>query len=214
MTIATDGLVTSQFPEGELVPLSAGTLGSIVTYLDMAAPPADLADRLADERAAALTFEPLTSADAGRYLDLFRRVGAPWLWCGRLTLAAEALAALMDDPKVEPAIVWRGSDMVAITELDRRIPGETEIVYFGLVPEETGAGLGRAVMARLLERAWTGDVSRVWLHTCTLDHPAALPFYRRQGFVPYATAIGTMRDPRLLGLLPKDAAPQIPLLGA
>ena len=53
---------------------------------------------------------------------------------------------------------------------------------------------------------------RVWLHTCTLDHPSALGFYRAQGFVPFARAIETFADPRLLGLMPREAAPQIPLL--
>jgi len=26
---------------------------------------------------------------------------------------------------------------------------------------------------------------RVWLHTCTLDHPAALPNYQKAGFAIY-----------------------------
>ncbi|WP_420822333.1 hypothetical protein [Sphingomonas aracearum] len=53
---------------------------------------------------------------------------------------------------------------------------------------------------------------RVALHTCTLDHPSALNFYRAQGFVPVSRTIETFADPRALGLLPEDAAPQIPYL--
>lgn len=212
MTTAPDAPSPAPFTDGAFLMVPAGLVASVVTFLQMTAPPADLAARLADPRAAALSFERLTAADRPRYLDLFRRVGAPWLWNGRLRLAPDALAALLDDPGIEAAIVRRGETVVAITELDRRTPGETEIVYFGLVPEETGAGLGRCVMARLLEAAWAGDVARVWLHTCTFDHPGALAFYRRQGFAPYGTAVETLADPRLLGLLPRDAAPQIPLL--
>jgi hypothetical protein len=54
----------------------------------------------------------------------------------------------------------------------------------------------------------------MWVHTCTLDHPAALGFYRRNGFTPFARAIESFADPRLLGVLPADCAPQIPLIGA
>jgi hypothetical protein len=60
--------------------------------------------------------------------------------------------------------------------------------------------------------AWRKDVRRVWVHTCTLDHPAALPFYRRHGFVPTKRTLETFFDPRLLGLLPMETAPQIPCL--
>ena len=199
-------------PEG-LTPLPAGTLGTIVTFLEMRAPPADLADRLTDPRATGLTFTPLTGGDLGTYLAVFREVGTPWLWNGRLWLDPAALSALLDDPGISAAVVTRGTSVVGLVELDRRVPGETEIVYFGLVPSETGAGLGRPLMARLLSEAWRGDVGRVWLHTCTLDHPGALAFYRRQGFTPYAQAIEILPDPRLAGLLPRDAAPHIPLLG-
>jgi hypothetical protein len=50
------------------------------------------------------------------------------------------------------------------------------------------------------------------VHTCTLDHPSALGFYRAQGFTPFARAIETFDDPRLTGILPREAATQIPLL--
>jgi hypothetical protein len=56
-------------------------------------------------------------------------------------------------------------------------------------------------------------VSRVHVHTCSLDHPAALSAYRRAGFAPYKRAIEHFPDPRLLGILPSDCAPQVPLLG-
>jgi len=69
-------------------------------------------------------------------------------------------------------------------------------------------------MAQALALGWRKDVSRLWVHTCTLDHPSALGFYRAQGFVPFARAVETFADPRLAGILPPDAAPQIPLIGS
>ncbi len=67
-------------------------------------------------------------------------------------------------------------------------------------------------MAETLARAWNKGVERVWLHTCTLDHPGALGFYRAQGFVAVKRTIETFPDSRTSGVLPRDAAPQIPLL--
>ena len=55
-------------------------------------------------------------------------------------------------------------------------------------------------------------VERVWVHTCTLDGPSALGFYIRSGFTPFARAVEIFPDPRVLGLLPRETAPQIPLL--
>jgi hypothetical protein len=65
-----------------------------------------------------------------------------------------------------------------MAELDRSKPGEVEIAFFGLYGEALGKSLGRPFMDALLERAWEGSTSRVWVHTCTLDSPVALPFLR------------------------------------
>ena len=67
-------------------------------------------------------------------------------------------------------------------------------------------------MARALPLAWRKGVTRLWVHTCTLDHPSALGFYRAQGFTPFARAVETFADPRLAGVLPREAAPHLPLL--
>jgi GNAT superfamily N-acetyltransferase len=97
-------------------------------------------------------------------------------------------------------------------ELDFRVEGTCELSYFGLVPEVTGKGNGGWLMGHALALAWRAGVERVWVHTCTLDHPAALGFYQRHGFVPYKRMVETFDDPRVTGLIPAEAAPQIPLL--
>jgi hypothetical protein len=62
-------------------------------------------------------------------------------------------------------------------------------------------------MRKALQMAWREGVGRVWVHTCTLDGPQALPFYVSQGFVPYARAVEVFPDPRLADVLPGDVAP-------
>ena len=59
--------------------------------------------------------------------------------------------------------------------------GGIEIAIFGLAPQFIGRGLGGALLTHALEEAWGSRPQRVWLHTCTLDHPAALPNYLARG---------------------------------
>ena len=72
-------------------------------------------------------------------------------------------------------------------ELHREDDGAVEIVYFGLLPQYTGRGLGGALLTEAVERAWASGAARVWLHTCTFDHPAAIPNYLARGFTVFKT---------------------------
>ena len=149
------------------------------------------------------------------YRALFRQIGAPWLWFSRLILDEAHLASIIQHPKVELLSV-RDSDgrEVGMVELDFREPHECELAFIGLVPELSGQGHGKWLLAEAVRRAWREGVERVHVHTCSLDHPAALSAYRRAGFTPYKRAVERFPDPRLLGILPKDCAPQIPMIGA
>ncbi|HET8612049.1 MAG TPA: GNAT family N-acetyltransferase [Sphingomonas sp.] len=148
-----------------------------------------------------------------KYRALFRRVGEPWLWFSRLVMDEAALVRIIHDRAVEIYAVTdaRGVEL-GMLELDFREEATCEIAFFGLVPALTGQGEGRWLMAHTLNLAWRPGVTRVWVHTCTLDHPRALGFYRAQGFEPFARAVETFADPRLAGLLPREAAPHVPLI--
>lgn len=191
-----------------LTPVASGELAAVVTSLEMLERP----------RPRALPASPLRLARwkeprADAYRTLFRRVGAPWLWFSRLLLDDGALRAIICDPAVEvSAVLDRAGIEIGLLELDFRVAGQCEIAFFGLVPELTGKGHGSWLMTQALTIGWRPGIERMWVHTCTLDHPSALAFYQRQGFVPFARAVETFADPRLLGVLPRDAAPQIPLL--
>lgn len=151
---------------------------------------------------------------AGAYRRLFARVGTPWLWYSRLTMSDAALADLLGDSRIGVyAAVDPAGFEVGIIELDHREPGQCGLVYLGLVPELVGRGHGRWLMAHALALAWSHDTRRVRVDTCTLDHPSALGFYRAAGFTAVRRTIETFGDPRITGLLPADAAPQIPRLG-
>jgi GNAT superfamily N-acetyltransferase len=70
-------------------------------------------------------------------------------------------------------------------ELRRCEDGSTEIAYFGLLPEFKGRGFGKHLLTLAAQTAWARGARRLWLHTCTLDDPAALPNYQKRGFRPF-----------------------------
>lgn len=184
-------------------------LAAVVTYLEMRAPAAGTAIPPSP-----LRLDPRRSCTPEAYRALFRLVGAPWLWFSRLVMRDADLAAILDDPKVELFAVADsdGSD-VGMLELDFREAGSCELAFVGLVPSMAGQGHGRWLLAEAIGRAWRKGVNRVHVHSCTLDHPAALSAYRRAGFIPQRRAIERFADPRLAGILPADCAPQVALLG-
>ena len=189
-------------------PVADGELAAVVTFLEMGEAPA------APVPASNLALRRIERPRPDVYRALFRRVGSPWLWFSRLILDDVKLAAILHDPAVELYTVEdSGGDNVGMLELDFRQPGECELAFLGLVPELAGRGHGRWLLAEALRLAWRDRVSRVHVHTCSLDHPAALAAYRRAGFSPYRRSVERFPDPRLLGILPSDCAPQVPVLG-
>lgn len=191
-----------------LEPLAAGELAAVVTYLEMREPPAP-----AEPLSSTLQLRRLHSPTLDQYRALFRKVGAPWLWFSRLAVSDEELDEILGSPAVELFEVTAVEAAVGILELDFREPGQCELAFVGLVPELSGQGHGKWLLAEAVRRAWREDVTRVHVHSCTLDHPAALAAYRRAGFTPYKRSIERFPDPRLLGFLPEESAPQVPLLG-
>lgn len=197
-----------------LIPVAPGQVATIVTSLEMLAPPP-----VAGPSKSALRLERWPApVDRDRYRALFRQIGQDWLWRGRLVMADGVLAAVLDADTTEVHVATRRDGVaVGLLELDFAVPGEFEIAYFGLVPGMTGNGHGAWLMAHALRLGWSGGtarrtITRGWVHTCDLDHPAALGFYQREGFRPFARAVEIYEDPRAAGLYPPETAPRVPLL--
>lgn len=190
-------------------PIAKGEVGAIVTSLEMRSRPS-----LRPLPSSDLRLERWPNPTANKYRTLFRRVGEPWLWFSRLTLDDADLLRIIQDPQVRIwAVTDRSGVELGIVELDFRVAGECEIAFFGLVPELAGMGYGKWLMAMTLQFAWSEPgMERLWVHTCTLDAPGALNFYIKSGFTPYQRQVETFADPRLIGLIPPNAAPQIPLI--
>ena len=187
-----------------LIDVPAGHVAAVVTYLEMSKRPQ--AEPIPESP---LRLERWRTVDPDRYRALFRRVGEKWLWFSRLAMDDATLLAKVAEVH---AVIDPSGGQAGMLELDFRTPGECLIRFLGLAPELAGHGHGRWLFEQTMALAWRPDVHCVRVHTCSLDHPAALPSYLRAGFRPVRRAFESFPDPRLNGLLPRDAAPQIPLL--
>lgn len=187
-----------------------GKLANAVTCLEMTARPPIAADIPPPP---GVTLERMTSPDIAAYRTLYRLIGQDWLWTSRLVMADDRLRATLQDPQVEVWTLSLDGRPAGLLELDFRQDRQCELVFCGLVKDAIGGGIGRYMMERAKALAWSRPIDRFWVHTCHFDHPNALAFYRRAGFVPYGFMVELMDDPRLIGILPRDAAPHVPLLG-
>ena len=125
--------------------------------------------------------------DVALFRLLYRTVGGPYHWRDRNQMPDDALRAHFTSPDVQLWVLYVGDTPGGFFELQRHTDGSVEIVYFGIVSTFFGRGLGRQLLTRAVEEAWALEPNRVWLHTCTLDSPSALPNYLARGFEPYRT---------------------------
>ena len=185
----------------------AGKIAAIVTHLEMTARPAPRPDP-----PDAWTLRRVDSPGLDWFRDLYRRVGEEWLWFSRIRMPDAELAARLHAPQLEVyALVGDGRDE-GLLELDFRESGQCEIGMFGVTAKLVGTGAGRWLMSRALDIAWSRPVERVWLHTCTFDHPAALAFYQRSGFRAFRRQVEVADDPRLDGTAPREVAKHMPIV--
>ena len=180
-------------------PLRAdGKIEAVVTSLEMLERPSEPAipapcDGLAVERAVRPT--------ASFYRYLYNTVGEPWLWGDRRKLDDAALREIVQHPAVEIYILRVQGVPAGYAELDGRVAGEIELAYFGLLPDFIGHKLGPYLLSFAIRTAWERGPRRVWVHTCTLDHPSALAMYERAGFRVFERETEIADDPRTLGLI-------------
>ena len=186
--------------------LPPGKIANVVTYLEREPP------ETAPSPRPGFAIRHVARPDVAWYRNLYRRIGEDWLWFSMAVIPDEALAAILNDPATLVLALEQDGVATGLAELSFAKPGEVEIVMFGVVPEATGTGAGRALMDAALGETMRPGVRRIWLHTCTFDHPAAVRFYRRSGFRPFKFAIEVSDDPRLTGHLPRHAARHVALI--
>jgi N-acetylglutamate synthase-like GNAT family acetyltransferase len=185
--------------------LPAGKIASVVTYLEMKRRPRGL------DPAAAENLRPLAGGPPA-YKRLFLAIGRHYLWFSRAVMTPAQRAERLRDPDYEVCEFLHQGRVAGLCELHREPDGVVEVSLLGLLPDAVGTGAGAALMAACLAAAWRPGTKRVWLHTCTLDHPRALAYYIRSGFKAYKRGLEIADDPRLTGKLPRSSAPNVPVI--
>ena len=153
-----------------------------VTYMELCAAPVPAAPR-AGPGGGRIARERL---DRAAYLDLYERVGGPWRWNQRLQLPDAKLVELLEGGSLNIHVLRDGQQALGFCEFDRHGFPDVELKNFGLIPEAQGRGLGPWLLSVALLEEWKSSPARIWLHTDTWDHPAAIRLYQRAGFRIYA----------------------------
>jgi GNAT superfamily N-acetyltransferase len=152
------------------------------TYLELRSRDAS---RGAADRGPGVRIERALGCPPSFYRYLYAEVGRDWRWTDRLGWTDDEIREHLARPGVAIDVLYASGSPAGYFELARHADDSCEIAYFGLLPEFIGRGLGKLLLERAIDAAWETGASRVWLHTCTLDGPAALPNYLARGFQPY-----------------------------
>jgi GNAT superfamily N-acetyltransferase len=149
------------------------------THLELTEPD-QLAPFKLDDPLLRLARVPVCTVELSR--RLYREVGEAYHWVDRYRWAEQEWREFVTQPGFGVWILSRDGDLAGFFELRTEEDGAVEISLFGLVPRFQGKGLGKHLLSCAVETAWAIGATRVWLHTCTLDHPHALPNYHARGF--------------------------------
>ena len=152
------------------------------TYLEMTSPHELRTSRPPDPEP---RIERIADCPVSFFRYLYREVGRAFHWTDRSEWSDAAIRQHLTTPGVSLWLMsWRGAP-AGYFELRQHEDRSVEIAYFGLLPESIGRGWGKYLLTRATQAAWETGTHRVWLHTCTLDHAAALPNYLKRGFKPF-----------------------------
>jgi GNAT superfamily N-acetyltransferase len=115
----------------------------------------------------------------------YENIGRAWQWTARLAWSESQWRAYVARPELTTWIGYVADTPFGYFELETQPEGAVEIAIFGVLPGFTGQRLGGFLLTEAVRAAWSLGGRRVWLHTCSLDHPAALPNYQARGFTLY-----------------------------
>ncbi len=122
---------------------------------------------------------------------LYQLVGESWQWTDRLAQSDAEWQAEVESDDLRTWVAYARGGIAGYYELQRQDGGNVEIRYFGLAPRFLDQGIGGFLLSHALRSAWDWDaaVKRVWVHTCSHDHPSALRNYQARGMRLYHSEV-------------------------
>ena len=117
---------------------------------------------------------------------LYQFIGGPYEWTNKLSLSDEQWKAHVENDNLRTWLAQYKGAPAGYYELQKQDNGNVEILYFGLATKFIGQGFGGYLLSHAIKSAWAWEkTKRVWVHTCTLDHPHALQNYKSRGMEVY-----------------------------
>jgi GNAT superfamily N-acetyltransferase len=116
---------------------------------------------------------------------LYCTVGEPYRWFEKRTWTDQQWREYAESPALRTFAAYHDGTPAGYFELRHDDAGDVQIQYFGLLPAFVGKGFGGPLLTSAIREAWKMAPSRVWVHTCTLDHPQALANYQARGMQIY-----------------------------
>lgn len=129
------------------------------------------------------------SGNTDDYRRLNKLVGGDLGWVDRQIMNEAELEKILNNPENKIFVLYMSQQPVGFVELDFSDNREVEMLYFGLVPEARGKGLGKPFLQWTIAEAWKSNPEKLILNTCEIDHPGALPMYQKAGFTIVAERI-------------------------
>lgn len=125
----------------------------------------------------------------------YTAIGGDWFWIDRLKWDYRQWLDWLEKAKVFCWAAYREGNPVGYFELEKHLDGSVEIAYFGVLSQFTGEGIGAFLLTKAVEQAWMLGARRLWLHTCSLDHPVAMDNYIKRGLKLYKQETSVMDLP-------------------
>ena len=154
-----------------------------ITYVEMVSPAALVPSESKDPR---FQVREATTKEWRFNRFLYQLVGEDWTWIDKLPWTPDQWRAYAEAEDLRTFVGYVDGSIAGYYELHTGENRDVEIAIFGIAPKFVGRGYGGALLTHAIRQAWATGTSRVWLHTCTLDHPGALPNYLKRGFTIYS----------------------------
>ncbi len=173
--------------------MAGGMAVRVTTYYLEMLDPGDLRPKRIERGDVEVRRAEIPSPELSRFL--YTAVGGDWHWIDRLPWTYAQWLEYLDRPGFQTWVAYVAGTPAGYFELEEQPEGNVQIAYFGLLPQFVGQGLGGHLLTVAVQRAWAMGASRVWVHTCTLDHPAALANYQARGFRLFRREVTTKELP-------------------
>tara|TARA_Y100000817_G_scaffold226259_1_gene179119 strand:+ start:44 stop:556 length:513 start_codon:yes stop_codon:yes gene_type:complete len=112
----------------------------------------------------------------------YKQIGKKYRWIDRLAWDDKKWIEYVENPRVKTFVLKENNNLVGFYETVRDFDnGHSEIAYFGILEEYFGKKCGGYLLSEAIKKLFEDGISRVWLHTCSLDHKNAIKNYLARG---------------------------------